>query len=223
MNGRENNPDGLRFPIDLDAFLAGADDAPELLDPEMMAAGERIADMLSERWKNAASATVTPIASGRARVMRVAGWTVQIRAAAIDNQRAVQQQADDELGIEFSRSSIHGEQTRVSVRSLGGKASPGDIVRVGIASGDDRIELLVVLYPDEEDTLAGQVVTRAVTMSEELEISVMTAAALESAHAAAITDAVRCSATAGRNAWRRIAKRLPTDDPVRVAVIKGLS
>ncbi|MGF0316868.1 hypothetical protein [Nocardia fluminea] len=39
----------------------------------------------------------------------------------------------------------------------------------------------------------------------------------------AVTDAVRCSLTAGRSAWRRVAKGLPAGDPVRAAIVAGLS
>ncbi|MFJ2664063.1 hypothetical protein ACIO14_06905 [Nocardia fluminea] len=126
-------------------------------------------------------------------------------------------------GIEFIRSPAGAEQTRISVHSFGTRAAAGDIVRVAVRLGAERSELLVVLYADDDGTITGQVVTRALTMSEDLEISLLPGAALGSTHTSAVTDAVRCSSTAGRNAWRRVAKGLPAGDPVRAAIVAGLS
>ncbi|MFF5034045.1 hypothetical protein [Nocardia salmonicida] len=213
----DHDADRLSLPVDIDVLIAFAEaDSPEV-DAESAAAGARIA----ARLLRGGSAAV-----GDLDAMAVPGWTVQPLAASSEGEtttRAVQKQLDRELGIEFTRSPAGAEQTRISVHSFGARAAAGDIVRVAVCLGAERTELLVVLYADTDGTLTGQVVTRALTMSEDLEISLLPGAALGSTHTSAVTDAVRCSLTAGRNAWRRVAKGLPAGDPVRAAIVAGLS
>lgn len=218
----DHDADRLSLPIDIDVLIAFAEaDSPEV-DAESAAAGARIA----ARLLRGGSAAVGDLDARRA-AMAVPGWTVQPLAASSEGEttatRAVQKQLDQELGIEFTRSPAGAEQTRISVHSFGARAAAGDIVRVAVSLGAERTELLVVLYADTDGTLTGQVVTRALTMSEDLEISLLPGAALGSTHTSAVTDAVRCSLTAGRNAWRRVAKGLPAGDPVRAAIVAGLS
>ncbi|MEV0767942.1 hypothetical protein [Nocardia salmonicida] len=218
----DHDADRLSLPVDIDVLIAFAEaDSPEV-DAESAAAGARIA----ARLLRAGSAAVGDLDARRA-AMAVPGWTVQPLAASSEGEttatRAVQKQLDRELGIEFTRSPAGAEQTRISVHSFGARAAAGDIVRVAVSLGAERTELLVVLYADADGTLTGQVVTRALTMSEDLEISLLPGAALGSTHTSAVTDAVRCSLTAGRNAWRRVAKGLPAGDPVRAAIVAGLS
>ncbi|MFD6103683.1 hypothetical protein ACFWBG_03020 [Nocardia salmonicida] len=217
----DHDADRLSLPVDIDVLIAFAEaDSPEV-DAESAAAGARIA----ARLLRGGSAAVGDLDARRA-VMAVPGWTVQPLAASSEGEttatRAVQKQLDRELGIEFTRSPAGAEQTRISVHSFGARAAAGDIVRVAVSLGAERTELLVVLYADADGSLTGQVVTRALTMSEDLEISLLPGAALGSTHTSAVTDAVRCSLTAGRNAWRRVAKGLPADDPVRAAIVAGL-
>ncbi|MFC9871134.1 hypothetical protein [Nocardia salmonicida] len=217
----DHDADRLSLPVDIDVLIAFAEaDSPEV-DAESAAAGARIA----ARLLRGGSAAVGDLDARRA-VMAVPGWTVQPLAASSEGEttatRAVQKQLDRELGIEFTRSPAGAEQTRISVHSFGARATAGDIVRVAVSLGAERTELLVVLYADPDGSLTGQVVTRALTMSEDLEISLLPGAALGSTHTSAVTDAVRCSLTAGRNAWRRVAKGLPADDPVRAAIVAGL-
>ena len=213
----DHDADRLSLPVDIDVLIAFAEaDSPEV-DAESAAAGARIA----ARLLRGGSAAV-----GDLDAMAVPGWTVQPLAASSEGEtttRAVQKQLDRELGIEFTRSPAGAEQTRISVHSFGARAAAGDIVRVAVSLGAERTELLVVLYADADGTLTGQVVTRALTMSEDLEISLLPGASLGSTHTSAVTDAVRCSLTAGRNAWRRVAKGLPAGDPVRAAIVAGLS
>ncbi|WKG08136.1 hypothetical protein QX204_24115 [Nocardia sp. PE-7] len=221
----DHDADRLSLPVDIDVLIAFAEaDSPDF-DAESAAAGARIAARLL-RGEAGGSAAVGDL-DARRTVMAVPGWTVQPLAASSEGEttatRAVQKQLDRELGIEFTRSPAGAEQTRISVHSFGARAAAGDIVRVAVSLGDERTELLVVLYADADGTLTGQVVTRALTMSEDLEISLLPGAALGSTHTSAVTDAVRCSLTAGRNAWRRVAKGLPADDPVRAAIVAGLS
>ncbi|KQY38450.1 hypothetical protein ASD42_08520 [Nocardia sp. Root136] len=218
----DHDADRLSLPIDIDVLIAFAEaDGPEV-DAESAAAGARIA----ARLLRGGSAAVGDLDARRA-AMAVPGWTVQPLAASSEGEttatRAVQKQLDRELGIEFTRSPAGAEQTRISVHSFGARAAAGDIVRVAVSLGAERTELLVVLYAEADGTLTGQVVTRALTMSEDLEISLLPGAALGSTHTSAVTDAVRCSLTAGRNAWRRVAKGLPAGDPVRAAIVAGLS
>ncbi|WP_063055544.1 hypothetical protein [Nocardia salmonicida] len=218
----DHDADRLSLPVDIDVLIAFAEaDSPEV-DAESAAAGARIA----ARLLRGDSAAVGDLDARRA-AMAVPGWTVQPLAASSEGEttatRAVQKQLDRELGIEFTRSPAGAEQTRISVHSFGARAAAGDIVRVAVSLGAERTELLVVLYADADGTLTGQVVTRALTMSEDLEISLLPGAALGSTHTSAVTDAVRCSLTAGRNAWRRVAKGLPAGDPVRAAIVAGLS
>ncbi|MEV0549311.1 hypothetical protein [Nocardia salmonicida] len=218
----DHDADRLSLPVDIDVLIAFAEaDSPEV-DAESAAAGARIA----ARLLRGGSAAVGDLDARRA-AMAVPGWTVHPLAASSEGEttatRAVQKQLDRELGIEFTRSPAGAEQTRISVHSFGARAAAGDIVRVAVSLGAERTELLVVLYADADGTLTGQVVTRALTMSEDLEISLLPGAALGSTHTSAVTDAVRCSLTAGRNAWRRVAKGLPAGDPVRAAIVAGLS
>ncbi|MFE1592021.1 hypothetical protein [Nocardia sp. NPDC058705] len=221
MTVPDHEADRLSLPVDIDVLIAFAEsDGPEV-DAESAAAGARIAERLLR------GGTGSDELGARRAVMAVPGWTVQPLAASSEADttapRAVQKQLDRELGIEFTRSPAGAEQTRISVHSFGARATAGDIVRVAVSVGGERAELLVVLYADDDGTLTGQVVTRALTMSEDLEISLLPGASLGTTHTAAVTDAVRCSLTAGRNAWRRVAKGLPAGDPVRAAIVAGLS
>ncbi|MFE9785064.1 hypothetical protein ACFYO7_06770 [Nocardia salmonicida] len=221
----DHDADRLSLPVDIDVLIAFAEaDSPDV-DAESAAAGARIAARLL-RGEAGGPAAVGDLDARRA-VMAVPGWTVQPLAASSEGEttatRAVQKQRDRELGIEFTRAPAGAEQTRISVHSFGARAAAGDIVRVAVSLGAERTELLVVLYADTDGTLTGQVVTRALTMFEDLEISLLPGAALGSTHTSAVTDAVRCSLTAGRNAWRRVAKGLPAGDPVRAAIVAGLS
>ncbi|MFD4460365.1 hypothetical protein [Nocardia sp. NPDC058480] len=222
----EHDADRLSLPVDIDVLIAFAESDSPNVDAESAAAGARIAERLLRAGAVSSEVTVGDLGARRA-VMAVPGWTVQPLAASSDGEttatRAVQKQLDRELGIEFTRSPAGAEQTRISVHSFGARAAAGDIVRVAVSLGAERSELLVVLYTDADGTLTGQVVTRALTMSEDLEISLLPGAALGSTHTSAVTDAVRCSLTAGRNAWRRVAKGLPAGDPVRAAIVAGLS
>ncbi|MEU4596062.1 hypothetical protein [Nocardia sp. NPDC023988] len=222
MTTRDHRPARLDLPVDIDVLLALADDSEP--DAEAATAGARIADRLLA----ADNATPEPpsLAARRA-VMRVPGWTVRPLAASsrdgAPSSRVVQKQIDQELGIEFTRTPAGTEQTRISVQSFGPDTAAGDVVRVAVHAGEERTEVLVVLYTDADGSLTGQIVTRALTLAEHLEISIVPGAALGHTHTAAITDAVRCSLTAGRNAWRRVAKGLPVGDPVRSAIVAGLS
>ncbi|MEV0851622.1 hypothetical protein ACGFQG_22520 [Nocardia fluminea] len=222
----DHDADRLSLPVDIDVLIAFAEAGSPDVDAESAAAGARIAERLLRDGAVSGGSTVGDLGARRA-VMAVPGWTVQPLAASSESEttatRPVQKQRDRELGIEFARSPAGAEQTRISVHSFGTRAAAGDIVRVAVRLGAERSELLVVLYADDDGTLTGQVVTRALTMAEDLEISLLPGAALGSTHTSAVTDAVRCSLTAGRNAWRRVAKGLPDGDPVRAAIVAGLS
>ncbi|MFC8380420.1 hypothetical protein [Nocardia sp. NPDC057272] len=223
----DHDADRLSLPVDLDVLIAfAAADSPDA-DAESAAAGARIAERLLRAGAVSGGSAALGDLGARRAVMTVPGWSVQPLAASSDSEqtatRTVQKQRDRELGIEFTRSPAGAEQTRISVHSFGARAAAGDIVRVSVRLGAERTELLVVLYAGDDGTLTGQAVTRALTMSEDLEISLLPGAALDSTHVSAVTDAVRCSLTAGRNAWRRVAKGLPAGDPVRAAIVAGLS
>ncbi|WP_024805307.1 hypothetical protein [Nocardia sp. BMG51109] len=227
MTSDDRDPRDARAPLDLDDLLAALDTGDaEPYDAESVAAGQRIADRLTRQWARAgadsALATVTPIGPRRAAVLAVPGWTEQVRAAASSMAGPVQRVVDQELGIEFVRSATGGHETSIAVTAFGDLVSAGDVVRVQIGSGTGRTELLVVLYADENGDLVGQIITPAVTMSDDLEIAVTAVSALSDDHTRAVTEAVRTSPTPGRNAWRRIAKHLPADHPVRSAIIDGL-
>ncbi|TCJ99421.1 hypothetical protein [Nocardia alba] len=225
----DHDADRLSLPVDIDVLIAFAEsDGPDA-DAESAAAGARIAERLLRGdigSRQGRSATVVDVGARRA-AMTVPGWTVQPLAASSESEkpatRTLQKQRDRELGIEFTRSPAGAEQTRISVHSFGARAAAGDIVRVAVRLGAESTELLVVLYADDDGTLTGQVVTKSLTMSEDLEISLLPGTALGGTHTSAVTDAVRCSLTAGRNAWRRVAKGLPVGDPVRAAIVAGLS
>ncbi|MGW6120728.1 hypothetical protein ACWFRF_16945 [Nocardia sp. NPDC055165] len=223
----DHDADRLSLPVDIDVLIAfAASDSPDA-DAESADAGARIAERLLRAGAVSGSSAALGDLGARRAVMTVPGWSVQPLAASSDSEqtttRTVQKQRDRELGIEFTRSPAGAEQTRISVHSFGARAAAGDIVRISVRLGADRTELLVVLYAGDDGTLTGQAVTRALTMSEDLEISLLAGAALDGTHVSAVTDAVRCSLTAGRNAWRRVAKGLPAGDPVRAAIVAGLS
>lgn len=221
----DHDVDRLSLPVDIDVLIAFAESDSPAVDAESAAAGARIAERLLRG--GAVSGGGPTALSARRTVLAVSGWTVRPLAASSEGDTTaappVQKRLDRELGIEFTRSPAGAEQTRISVHSFGTQAAAGDIVRVAVSLGPEHTELLVVLYADDDGTLTGQVVTRALTMSEDLEISLLPGAALGSTHTSAVTDAVRCSLTAGRNAWRRVAKGLAAGDPVRAAIIAGLS
>ncbi|WP_067862809.1 hypothetical protein [Nocardia shimofusensis] len=232
MNPTEDAADRLGLPADIDVLTALADaDDDTTFDIETAAAGARIGERLLRGHRALARgpATVTHIhARAAVVVMRVPGWTVQPLAASSADRAAravpaAQKRVDRELGLEFIRSPAGAEQTRISVQSQGIRAASGDIVRVDVRRGEENTEILVVLYTDETGTVTGHVITRALTMAEDLEISIMPVAALGAGQTSAVTDAVRCSLTAGRNAWRRVAKALPGDHPVRAAIVAGLT
>ncbi|WP_410870132.1 hypothetical protein [Nocardia sp. A7] len=220
----DHDADRVGLPVDIDVLIAFAESDDTAVDAESAAAGARIAERVLRSGTREFSDEPTSLSARRA-VMAVHGWSVQPLAASSEGEttHAVQKQLDRELGIEFTRAPAGAEQTRISVHSFGARAVAGDIVRVAVSLGAERTELLVVLYAEDDGTLTGQVVTRALTMSEDLEISLLPGAALGDTHTAAVTDAVRCSLTAGRNAWRRVAKGLSAGDPVRAAIIAGLS
>ncbi|PKV80258.1 hypothetical protein [Nocardia fluminea] len=223
----DHDADRLSLPVDIDVLIAFAESGSPDVDAESAAAGARIAERLLRLGAVSGGSAAVGALGARRAVMAIPGWTVQPLAASSESETTatptVQKQRDRELGIEFARAPAGAEQTRISVHSFGARAAAGDIVRVAVRLGAERSELLVVLYTDDDGTLTGQVVTRALTMAEDLEISLLPGAALGSTHTSAVTDAVRCSLTAGRNAWRRVAKGLPVGDPVRAAIVAGLS
>ena len=223
----DHDADRLSLPVDIDVLIAFAESGSPDVDAESAAAGARIAERLLRLGAVSGGSAAVGALGARRAVMAIPGWTVQPLAASSESETTatptVQKQRDRELGIEFARAPAGAEQTRISVHSFGARAAAGDIVRVAVRLGAERSELLVVLYTDDDGTLTGQVVTRALTMAEDLEISLLPGAALGSTHTSAVTDAVRCSLTAGRNAWRRVAKGLPDGDPVRAAIVAGLS
>ena len=223
----DHDADRLSLPVDIDVLIAFAESGSPDVDAESAAAGARIAERLLRLGAVSGGSAAVGALGARRAVMAIPGWTVQPLAASSESETTatptVQKQRDRELGIEFARAPAGAEQTRISVHSFGARAAAGDIVRVAVRLGAERSELLVVLYTDDDGTLTGQVVTRALTMAEDLEISLLPGAALGSTHTTAVTEAVRCSLTAGRNAWRRVAKGLPDGDPVRAAIVAGLS
>ncbi|NNH70436.1 hypothetical protein HLB23_11280 [Nocardia uniformis] len=227
MSPHDREQRETRSPLDIDDLLASLDTGEsEPYDAESVAAGHRIANRLTRRWahagSNAGPATVTPIAARRTSVLAVPGWTEQVRAAASGTAGPLQRVVDRELGIEFVRSATDGRETSIVVTSFGELVSAGDVVRVQIGSGSGRTDLLVVLHTADNGDLVGQIITPAVTMSDDLEIALTPLSSLSGEHTRAVTEAVRTSPTPGRNAWRRIAKHLPADHPVRSAIIDGL-
>ncbi|MFF3228146.1 hypothetical protein ACFYV7_35500 [Nocardia suismassiliense] len=167
-------------------------------------------------------ATVTAIDAVRMPVLTVPAWTAHERAAASGISGPMQSVIDLEFGIQFVRSAADGDETAVSVKSFGDRVGSDDIVRIEITSGHERSEVLLVLYTGADNHPTGEIATRAITMSEDLAIAIIPTSSLTADHATAVTQAVRSSRTAGRNAWRRIAKGLPDDHPVRIAVMDGL-
>ncbi|WP_331757810.1 hypothetical protein OG225_41370 (plasmid) [Nocardia sp. NBC_01377] len=208
---------------DLVASITDDDRSPMPIEPEFLAAGDRIADRLTGQWarRSTREATVTAL-SHRARGVRVPGFTAEIRAAASDTAGPVQRICDRELGIEFRRSSPDGHATSIDVTAHSDRASAGDIVSIQVTGATQRTELLVVLHEKQQGTLTGQIVTSQITLSDDLQVAVVESSTLTAEHASAVTAAVRNSPTAGRNAWRSIARQLPATHPVRAAVINGL-
>ncbi|GAD85295.1 hypothetical protein FEK33_12405 [Nocardia asteroides NBRC 15531] len=215
MTARDEGRHRLDLPIDIGMLVDAMDDNLDD-DAEIAAAGARIAARLL-----GPDAGVSLL--GARQSFLVPGWRVNTLAAAPAREspaeRTAQRRLDTELGIEFTRAPAGPERTLITVRSFGSDAVAGDIVRISVRDGGEH---LVVLYSADEQALSGQLTTTALTMSEDLEISIMSREALRPDHAAAVTAAVLGSATAGRNAWRRVAKELSVGDPVRAAVLDGL-
>ncbi|MEV6279466.1 hypothetical protein [Nocardia sp. NPDC051832] len=201
------------WPIDIDALLQPLLEADP---PSFEDAGGRIAQRIQRQWED--EDAVIPL--DRARRLQVPAWTTETRAAAT-TAGPLQRITDSEFGIEFVRATVDGRHTRITVTALGQAVQSGDVVRIRVGDSTGRAELLVVLY-DLDEHVTGQIITPAVAMSDELEITINRQETLGDDLADAVTEAVRCSPTAGRNAWRRIAKQLPADHPIRVAVIDGL-
>ncbi|WP_331758582.1 hypothetical protein OG225_40840 (plasmid) [Nocardia sp. NBC_01377] len=208
---------GVWLPVDDAEVLLALLEESEPVDVDDV--GARLARRVATRWARQSGAVSR--AEGSA-VLRIPGWAVQVRAAASKDNPVVQARTDREVGVEFTRTVSAGQATRLTVRSFAGWAVPGDVVRVAVDDDANGCEVLVVLYRDEHDNVAGQVVTGSIGMTHDLRISVFAAEGLEAGQARMVTEAVRGSATAGRNAWRRVAKGLPEGDPVRAAILAGL-
>ncbi|MBF6210723.1 hypothetical protein IU433_09380 [Nocardia puris] len=204
----------------LDRLLTAVEDVDtdDELDDEAKAAGLRIAERLTRRW----AADPNPPIALDARRTRIPAWTTTIRAAASSTAAPIQKVTDAASGLEYIRAPGSSSGTRITVSASGDLPAAADLVRVRVLDGGTTPDLLIPLSPTENDRLAGRVITTRIAMSDELEGSIADVSSLDAADALAITESVHAAPIAGRNAWRRIAKRYPDDHPVRAAVLEGL-
>jgi len=213
--------------------LLGALEQPELPDtsrsptPEEIAAvGRAIAARLTAGWA-APTGEEPPVVSlaGRRRsrtVLRVPGRHSELLAAATTGptDRFVHRS----FGIELVRKAIEDDETLISITVTGDVAGEGHMARIRRAGAESGTpDLLVLLYCNPQGVLTGQLLTPALAAtSDDLEVTIAPATDLMVEDSEAITAAVRCSPAPGRNAWRRLARTLSPDHPVRGAVLDAL-
>ncbi|MGN2639841.1 hypothetical protein ACTD5D_27495 [Nocardia takedensis] len=185
------------------------------LDDRARAAGDRIAARLTGLWAESAARPV------RLRT-RIPAWTTTVRAAASARSAPIQKVTDRDGGLEYTRMPSGRFETRIAVRGLPGHPSAVDFVRVHPVGQDTAADLLIPLSGGAGEGVSGQVITTRIAMWDELDCAATEVSALAAADATAIAESVRAAPIAGRNAWRRIAKRLPEDHAVRRAVLEGL-
>lgn len=153
----------------------------------------------------------------------IPGWRSELRAAATDMRSPVQHFTDERFGIEFIRSTADGRETQVIVTSDGSLLGVDDLVVVSTIVGSESIQLLVLIDRGGDGICRGQIVTPLLRMSDDIEITLGRPDTLTPQETASVEHAVRASTSAGRNAWRRVARRLPDGHPVRNAVLAGVS
>jgi len=190
---------------------------------EIAATGRAIAARLTAGWVQGAviGGPVTDLAAHRQPSWRIPGRHGEQLAAATTGPS--DRFTDRAFGIEVLRKAIDGE-TLITVTVVGDLAHDGDIVRVRWVTGDGApAELLIMLYPAGQGVLTGQILTPALAgTSDDLDVTVARASDLTTAESEAVTDSVRCSPTLARNAWRRLARTLTVDHPIRLAVLDAL-
>ncbi|WP_063006255.1 hypothetical protein [Nocardia salmonicida] len=193
---------------------------------EIAATGRAIAERLTAGWARPTAqvdnnvAEIADISARRQqRAVRVPGRHIDTWAASTGGP--VDRFVDDDFGIELARKTI-GDDTLLSVTITGDSAQDGDLVRVRLGTDDQSGELLVLLYVDDQGGLTGQILTAALAAtSDDLDITITAASELTAEDCDAVTAAVRASHKPARNAWRRLAKTLSAQNPIRAAVLDG--
>ncbi|KAF0847072.1 hypothetical protein [Nocardia caishijiensis] len=214
---RERAVDRHSWPTTVDSVTTALE---SIDDPEVdAAAGRVVAGALRALSRSSAEAEAVSLSGYR---RSIPGWRSEIRAAATAARSPVQHVGDEQFGIEITRSTTDGRETQVVVTSDGSVLSADDVLVIRLSAATDSPQFLVLIHRGDDGTFGGQIITPLLRMNDDLEITVGRAAALTEEAAVSVEHAVRASTTAGRNAWRRVARALPTEHPVRAAVLAGL-
>lgn len=200
--------------FDSDAVLSSLDEVGDATDGEIDAA-HRIAGKVRALWADSQYVGVDT----KVRQLRVTvpAWRSELRAAAdAATHGSISHESDlPDLGLEISCTVSDSGEATFAVTATDDRRHDGDIVRI------DNLGLLVVLYRDGE-SLIGRIAAPGTIGYEDISVDVTSAADLSPENSAAITAAVRGSFTSGRNAWRRIARDLANEHPIRAAIVAGL-
>ncbi|WP_280429362.1 hypothetical protein [Nocardia brasiliensis] len=96
-----------------------------------------------------------------------------------------------------------------------------DLLRIHAVGQPTTADLLLVLHPGPDNRRIGRIIT-TIAGYDELTLTAILATELRAEFREQIIAAIGASLTGERNAWRRIARNLLADDPVRRAIVDGL-
>lgn len=126
-----------------------------------------------------------------------------------------------ELGLTGTATAVDGDgELYIEVTVSDGRGDHPIVVIEEYDSGHGRAFLL--LRPVADGKIAGQFVSRELTLRDSLAIDLIPAADLAQADAAIITASVLGTPPAFRDRWREYAESLSEGDPVRTAIVRGL-
>lgn len=202
-------------------------------DEEFAAIGRDLAGNIRARLAqehSAAGAALAPVTSldsarRRPRPTVIPGLTTVQRAAASDDA-GPRQEATDEVtttwGLVFARSLTADSKTRVTVSATDRRRRAGEIVQVSIVDSERHVDLPIVLYADGDGNLVGQVESSAISLPDNVAVSVVEVVDLTFEMADDVTAVVRTSGPDGQAEWAGIAETLPDEHPIREAILDGL-
>ncbi|MBF6129667.1 hypothetical protein [Nocardia brasiliensis] len=96
-----------------------------------------------------------------------------------------------------------------------------DLLRIHAVGQPTTADLLLVLHSGPDNRRIGRIIT-TIAGYDELTLTAILATELHAGFREQIIAAIGASLTSERNAWRRIARNLVADDPVRRAIVDGL-
>ncbi|WP_338759905.1 hypothetical protein V7968_30845 [Nocardia vulneris] len=105
--------------------------------------------------------------------------------------------------------------------SLAPGSIDADLLRIHAVGQPTTADLLLVLHPGPDNRRIGRIIT-TIAGYDELTLTAILATELNAGFREHIIAAIGASLTGERNAWRRIARNLRADDPVRRAIVDGL-